>query len=60
MAHGPLSFFLINLSIQLENDMKEAPLPKRAWVLQEQLLAKRSIIYSKAELYWVCRNQEAF
>lgn len=56
---GPLPFFLIDLSVQLENDMKEAPLLKRAWVLQEQLLAKRSIIYSKAQLYWVCRNQEA-
>ena len=54
---GPLPFFLIDLSVQLENDMKEAPLLKRAWVLQEQLLAKRSIICSKAQLYRVCRNQ---
>ena len=44
---GPLPFFLIDLSVQLENDMIEAPLLKRAWVVQEQLLAKRSIIYSK-------------
>lgn len=56
---GPLMFFLIDLSVQLEHDMNEAPLLKRAWVLQEQLLAKRSIIYSKAQLHWVCRNQEA-
>ena len=56
---GPLQFFLIDLSVQLENDMKEAPLVKRAWVLQEQLLAKRSIIYSKTQLHWVCRTQEA-
>ena len=54
-----LQFFLIDLSVQLENDMKEAPLVKRAWVLQEQLLAKRSIIYSKKQLHWVCRSQEA-
>ena len=56
---GPLPFFLIDLSVQLENDMNEAPLLKRAWVLQEQLLAKRSIIYSKTQLHWVCRTQEA-
>ena len=28
-------------------------------MLQEQLLAKRSIIYSKNQLHWVCRTQEA-
>lgn len=56
---GPLQFFLIDLSVQLENDMKEAPLVKRAWVLQEQLLARRSIIYSKTQLHWMCRTQEA-
>lgn len=39
--------------------MNEALLLKRTWVLQEQLLAKRSILYSKSQLYWVCRNQEA-
>lgn len=56
---GPLPFFLIDPSVQLENDMNGAPLPERAWVLQEQLLAKRSIIYSKTQLHWVCRSQEA-
>lgn len=56
---GPLPFFLMDLSVQLENDMNGAPLLKRAWVLQEQLLAKRSIIYSKKQLHWVCRSQEA-
>ncbi len=55
----PLPFFLIDLSVQLENDMTGAPLLKRAWVLQEQLLAKRSMIYSKTQLHWVCRSQEA-
>ena len=50
---------MIDLSVQLENDSKEAPLVKRAWVLQEQLLAKRSIIYSKKQLHWVCRSQES-
>ena len=56
---GPVPFFLIDLSVQLEKDMNEAPLLKRAWMLQEQLLAKRSIIYSKIQLHWVCRTQEA-
>ena len=56
---GPLPFYLIDISVQRENDMKEAPLFKRAWVLQEQLLAKRSIIYSKTQLHWVCHTLEA-
>ena len=56
---GPSPFFLIDHAVQLENDMNGAPLLKRAWVLQEQLLAKRSIIYSKTQLHWVCRSQEA-
>ena len=56
---GPHQFFLIDLSVQLEDDKNRAPLLKRAWVLQEQLLAKRSIIYSKTQLHWVCRSQEA-
>ena len=56
---GPLPCFLIDLSVQLENDMNGAPLLKRAWVLQEQLLAKRSIVYSKTQLHWICRSQEA-
>ena len=56
---GPLQFFLVDKSVQREEDMKEAPLFKRAWVLQEQLLAKRSIIYSKTQLHWVCHTLEA-
>ena len=53
---GPLSFFLVDLSVQLEIDMKEAPLLRRAWVVQEQLLANRSIMYSKTQIHWVCRS----
>ena len=56
---GPLQFFLVDISVQLEDDMGEAPLFKRAWVLQEQLLAKRSIIHSKTQLHWVCHTLEA-
>ena len=55
----PSPFFLIDLSVQLENDKNTVPLLKRAWVLQEQLLSKRSIIYSKTQLHWICRTQEA-
>ena len=56
---GPLLFFLIDISVQREDDMREAPLFKRAWVLQEQLLAKRSIVYSKTQIHWVCHTLEA-
>ena len=56
---GPLPFFLIDLSVQHQMEMSEAPLLKRAWVLQEQLLAKRSIIYGKSQVHWICHTLEA-
>ena len=55
----PRPFYLIDLSVQLDNDKTAVPLLKRAWMLQEQLLAKRSIVYSKTQVHWVCRTQEA-
>ena len=57
--HGPLQFLLIDLSLQREVDLDGAPLLKRAWVLQEQLLAPRSIIYGKSQVYWICDTLEA-
>ena len=56
---GPLASFLIDSSVHRDNDMSDAPLLKRAWVLQEQILASRTIIYSKRQVHWVCRTQEA-
>jgi hypothetical protein len=56
---GPLASFLIDKSVHRDNDMHDAPLVGRAWVLQEQLLAARTLIYSSTQVHWVCRTQEA-
>jgi hypothetical protein len=37
-----------------ENDVEEAELNKRAWVMQERVLAKRIIHFSANQTYWEC------
>jgi len=37
-----------------ENDVQEAKLNKRAWVMQERVLAKRTIHFSANQTYWEC------
>nr|AET07139.1 vegetative incompatibility protein 6 [Cryphonectria parasitica] len=41
-----------------ETEVLHAPLSKRAWVVQERLLAPRSLYFGQSQLYWEC--QEAF
>ena len=36
-----------------------SPLSKRAWVLQERLLAPRTLHYTKTQLFWECRESKA-
>jgi Heterokaryon incompatibility protein (HET) len=57
--NGPLASFLIDISVHRDNDMHDAPLVGRAWVLQEQLQAARTLIFSSTQVHWVCRTQEA-
>lgn len=35
------------------------PLARRAWALQERILATRTIHFSKTELFWECRTKSA-
>jgi len=35
----------------------ESPLLKRAWVLQETLLSRRTIHFSSKQIYWECRSE---
>lgn len=37
----------------------EAPLNRRAWVIQERLLAPRTLHYSQQQLFWECHELEA-
>ncbi|RII05132.1 Heterokaryon incompatibility [Alternaria sp. MG1] len=37
-----------------ENDVEEAELNNRAWVMQERVLAKRTIHFSDNQTYWEC------
>ena len=38
----------------LEKEVYTAPLPSRAWVLQERLLAPRVLHFSRTQLFWEC------
>jgi len=42
-----------------EHELDKAPLNRRAWVLQERLLARRVLHYNTKELMWECREHTA-
>lgn len=56
---GPLACLIFDSSVHRDTDVSDAPLQGRAWVLQEQLLASRTLIYSRRQVHWACRTQEA-
>ena len=56
---GPREFYFFDSRLFRDNIMPDAPLAKRAWVLQEQLLAPRTLAFSNTQIYWICRMHEA-
>jgi hypothetical protein len=42
-----------------DRDIEQAPLNSRGWVLQEQVLAPRTIHFAASQLYWSCNNNRA-
>lgn len=42
-----------------ETEIRQAPLNKRAWVVQERLLAPRTLYFGKTQLLWECRELHA-
>lgn len=40
----------------LEQELMDAPLHKRAWVLQERILAKRVLHFCSGQLFWECKH----
>jgi hypothetical protein len=43
-----------------EDRIEKAPLIRRAWVVQERLLARRVLPFNQDQLYWEYREQTAF
>lgn len=41
------------------DEVAEAPLNERAWVLQERYLSPRQLNFAKGEVYWECRQLSA-
>lgn len=41
------------------DDVEEAPLNTRAWVMQERLLSPRTFHFGWRQVYWQCRENEA-
>lgn len=42
-----------------EVQVRHAPLSQRAWVVQERILAPRSLYFGESQLFWECRQQHA-
>lgn len=55
---GDVDCLLVNSNFW-ESQVREAPLSQRAWVVQERILAPRSLYFCKNELFWECRQQFA-
>lgn len=42
-----------------DREVDRSPLNDRAWVLQEHLLAPRSLYFAKSQLFWECQTTRA-
>lgn len=42
-----------------ETEIRQAPLNQRAWVVQERLLAPRTLYFGNNQLFWECRELHA-
>lgn len=57
-ADGVMECLLVK-SDMWERHVKQAPLSQRAWVVQERILAPRSLYFCESQLFWECRQQHA-
>jgi hypothetical protein len=51
-SHGPV--YISNVVDDFVGDVEQAILNSRAWVLQERVLARRTIHFTKRQTYWEC------
>lgn len=54
----PLRCIMIHSDVW-ETEVRRAPLNQRAWVVQERLLAPRTLYFGKNQLFWECRELHA-
>jgi hypothetical protein len=47
----------VRLDTSDEVSVKDAPLNRRAWVLQEDVLSRRTLHFAKDQLFWLCKQQ---
>jgi hypothetical protein len=52
--HGQPPFYVCRFIDDFENHVLEAPLSTRGWVLQERVLAHRTIYFTDHQTYWEC------
>lgn len=57
-TEGVLKCLLVKSDIW-ESHVNQAPLTQRAWVVQERILAPRSLYFCEGQLFWECREQHA-
>lgn len=55
---GDIEGFLVNSDFW-ESQVRRAPLSQRAWVVQERILAPKSLYFGESQLFWECRQQLA-
>lgn len=53
-SKGLPTLFLSPFMDKFSDDVLEAPLSKRGWVLQERALARRTIFFTNRQTYWEC------
>jgi hypothetical protein len=52
------TFVMTNVQV-FERCVRHTELSKRAWILQEHLLSPRTLHFSKAQVFWECREANA-
>jgi hypothetical protein len=52
--NNELPFYVCDVIDDFNHDVLEGPLCKRAWVLQERALARRTIFFTNRQTYWQC------
>ncbi|KUI68836.1 hypothetical protein VM1G_04392 [Cytospora mali] len=55
---GDIDCLMVNSDFW-EGQVRQAPLSQRAWVVQERILAPRSLYFCESQLFWECRQQHA-
>ncbi|WAO92201.1 HET domain-containing protein [Fusarium falciforme] len=51
--------FLDSIQTDLESEINSAPLNQRGWALQEGILSRRMVHFSKKQLIWECKTKVA-